>query len=414
MLKFAMHLVVMPVSLDAGRLIGFALIFAFLSFYLGPFLIRIIIPFRGLLVPLLPRNPHVKFRVALRISSYLPRWRGAVTFFGAWSIGLALAYGAKTLLYYTRNGLAASAIFIPVVYAIIARPFYINVLKKEQERMQRQRDRRAAEIVAMVRDKSLGSDHFSLWLRPFNSTGRCWVIARSRKYKSKSESPGKEGWSLEFTDLETVLAAVMEAIAPLIALGASGEQIGAGRADIPEASWQETFRLLTKSSYAIFLLPSLQSGTQWELKFLLSERERLRRVIFILPPSGLDRWQKIRMTENWAGSKKLTYDLDAPTGYRYKAEEISTARDEALRAFERILQPDDYREVCNAADGALIQLSANPRPEIIAMAKLRTAYATFPLYLNWGPRFVQPQFRKQVLGMLSGWSSEVAGDEPRR
>src|SRR6266567_1547737 len=417
------HLVVRWASLHVEATVVASL----LSIYLIPGFIRITVPFRGLLVPSVPRNPHVKLRVALRINSYLPRWTGAVTFLGTWGIGIALTYGIIKLFGIAPNNaligifISLFLVFLVPAYAVWAWHFYHDVLTKEQARIQRRRDRRAAEIVTMARRSSLESNRYSVWLRPFNSTGRCWVIARSREYKFKTEGDAMAGWHLEFTDLETLLAAVIEAIAPLIALGTSGEQVGAGRVDTTERSWRGAYILLARSAHAVFLLPSLQSGTQWELKFLLNEQELIRRVIFVIPPDTLDKlversWEDlvVRGTMELAGSQKVTFPKFSAIGkstarYRHETSEMRAAREGALQAFERILKPDDYGKVRDATDGALIQLSNDPWPKIVAMAKLRTAYAGFPFHYNWGPRFVQQQFRKQVLGILSGWSPKLVG-----
>ena len=409
--------------------------------------------FRGLLLPAFPRKPGGQVRRLLRISSFLPRWASAGYFSAAWALGLAAAYGAfvcgeayrraftgSSVVDHVMNTVgwfvALLAFFLAVGYVVTAPWLYQRVRRWEQEGCQRSRDLRAAATLA-VAERGAPGEHgpYSIWLRPFNSTGRCWVIAKSRKAGKDDETARHTGYHVDATDIETMLATVMEPIAPLVALGASGEQVGAGRVEVPGDRWQDSFALLARSAHTIFLLPSQRPGTRWEIDFLLRERELLDRVVFIVPPAFLASIGTVMAVHLGPGPRTLG-NLRALSGQMYRGSrrardthelrsrtqavqrqavsevlasgfgEGREAREEALRMLRDLLPQVDYRRVTDAArgtefpeGGALVKLSHNGTVSVASAIALRTHYPAWYHYSD-GPRFDQRLFRTEILRLF--------------
>ncbi|MET9634469.1 hypothetical protein ABZX92_44145 [Lentzea sp. NPDC006480] len=250
--------------------------------------VRIIAPFRALLLPALPRRDQGLLRRVLRVHSYLPRWWSAGYLVAGWAVGLVAGYFALQLDFDRMPAwpasLLATVIYLGLsVYVGVAYVYYHDVRGREQLRIQVRRDERAERVLADLRGGRESRGH-SVWLRSFQSTGRVRVIARSKYVKLKNEDVSKGGLHVYLGDFETMLAEAVEHVAPLIALGESGEQIGAGRVRTREEDWREVFTLLTTSAHTIYLMPSLRPGTQWELDQVLMTPDLLRRCVFVLPP----------------------------------------------------------------------------------------------------------------------------------
>jgi hypothetical protein len=427
----------------------FALAAALAAWYAAVTLVR----FRGLLLPAFPRKPGGRVRRLLRISSFLPRWASAGYFSAAWALGLAAAYGAFVCgKAYQRAFTGSSRVdqvmntvgwflalfgFLLAVGYVIATPWlYQRVWRWEQKGCQRSRDLRAAATLA-VAERGAPGQHgpYSIWLRPFNSTGRCWVIAKSRQVGKRDESTGDAGYHVNVTDIETMLATVMEPIAPLVALGASGEQVGAGRVEVPGDRWQDTFAVLARSAHTIFLLPSQHAGTRWEIDFLLRERRLLDRAVFIVPPAFLASVGTAMYIHLGPGPRALgnlralsrqmygggrrardTNELRSRTQavQRQAVSEVlasgfgegQEAREEALGMLRDLLPEVDYRRVTDAArgaefpeGGALVKLSHNGTVSVASAVALRTGYPAW-YHSSHGPRFDQRLFRTGILRLL--------------
>src|SRR5262249_40088098 len=84
--------------------------------------------------------------------------------------------------------------------------------------------------------------------------------------------------------LELVLADKLRRVAPLVGLGRSGEQPGAGRIESEEESWHSDFHLLARRARAIYVVPAPNEGTQWEIAEILKHDKLLSKTIFIIPP----------------------------------------------------------------------------------------------------------------------------------
>jgi hypothetical protein len=170
---------------------------------------------------------------------------------------------------------------------------------KDQQIAQRARDQRAVQIYDRIRagepERQLPS--YSLYLRPFTSTARARIPLRSAVLKRSVSEPTMGVFDPElgkttrykrhvtFGDFETELAALVEADAPLIALGKTGEQIGAGRIRSDDKDWITSFERLAEHAIVIFLMPSIHEGTQWEIKRIRDDAQLLRKTILYIPPN---------------------------------------------------------------------------------------------------------------------------------
>jgi hypothetical protein len=241
---------------------------------------------------------------------------------------------------------------------------------------------------------------YSVWLRPFSSTGRIWVIEKSKYVRLKSEEISKGGYHVEWGDFETFLAIVLEPFAPLIALGAGGEQIGAGRIHVSEENWQDRFKLLAGSAHSVFLLPSRRSGTQWELCWLLETPRILQRCIFVVPPLP-DLKLRIRASFAAPGVKYLPSTKLSERGYstlRWQ-QQLWDVRSEVMKTLAQFLLPEEYAKLERARHGALFQLSSESGPHIVRYSELAVSE---PWWTYWsGPRFSQSRLRSAVLDLIN-------------
>lgn len=132
-----------------------------------------------------------------------------------------------------------------------------------------------------------GTIPFFLYLRPFASTGTVSILKRAARMKKATwdislDLPGKVVWD----DLEAVLARALQPIAPLVALGLPGEQLGASRWAASEDDWQDLIVDLLDQAALVFALPSSHGGTKWELDGIFEVDDWRRKTIFIVPSSG--------------------------------------------------------------------------------------------------------------------------------
>ena len=403
--------------------------------------------FRGVVLPALPRRAGGRLRRALRISSYLARGFSAAYFVAAWAVTLAISYGvwAGAAAYFRafsgkapidgfmRNagGWLGFIVLLILVggYIYEARLIYQAIRRWEQARVQRLRDQRAARTLAALQEgRSAPYGAYSIWLRPFTSTGRCWVTVRSGKAGGRNDPAYLVGYRVVVGDLETMLAAMMEPVAPVIALGRSGEQVGAGRIDVPEERWQEAFTVLARSARAIFLLPSEREGTHWEIDFLIGEPELLDRTVFVVPPPLFNR--KIFAVERDPGARPLE-TRSRPTGSSADRREATTrygtydkvseivageirdtltaegtqARAGALQALEGILPADEYAKVSRVTGGklsgyggALLTLDNDEAVRVRRLGRLEVGQAPWNAWAS-GPRFNQALLRAGLLKM---------------
>jgi hypothetical protein len=159
---------------------------------------------------------------------------------------------------------------------------------------QRRRDRWAAAIDEKLADET--GDLFTLYLRPFTSTGRVRIPLKSIVLKrgviagpatvqdTQLGLTSRFKRYVTFGDFETELADTVDSQAPLVALGRPGEQVGAGRIESTDEDWRAKFRHLATRAVAIVVVPSLRSGTRAEIDAILSTPEWAVKTMFFVPP----------------------------------------------------------------------------------------------------------------------------------
>jgi hypothetical protein len=141
---------------------------------------------------------------------------------------------------------------------------------------QRTRDGYAVHIkCAVLQGGALPT--YSLYLRTFELTAGLGVPFEEHRLLR-----GVDGQ--KDRDLETLLAEALEPMAPLIALGRTGEHIGAGRIEVVEQGWQYLVELLMRGAGCIIVIPSHRHGTLWEVATLL-RRQLMRSALFLMPSS---------------------------------------------------------------------------------------------------------------------------------
>jgi len=82
-----------------------------------------------------------------------------------------------------------------------------------------------------------------------------------------------------------LLTAAVERTTPLVALGRSGEQVGAGRIKSHNDTWRATFERLAQAAEIIFVLPGDSESVRWEVDWLCAN-QLLGRCIFLDPREG--------------------------------------------------------------------------------------------------------------------------------
>lgn len=164
-----------------------------------------------------------------------------------------------------------------------------DVASADSKARQRRRERNAAALIA-----TRGTDgrRFSLYLRPFASTGGVKILGKASTRKRGMTHTSMFGGSHvshtveHWEDLETVLADALGGRSPLVALGRPGEHIGAALVAVSDEEWQSLVRQLADRAELIFLLPSKDPGTAWELACVLQDPRLLAKTVVVLPGSG--------------------------------------------------------------------------------------------------------------------------------
>jgi hypothetical protein len=203
----------------------------------------------------------------------------------------------SSLVFQGKEIMELLGLIVIIVVFMVGRSW---VREKVQQSDQRLRDQRAVQIYDKLKASKPGqrAPPYSLYLRPFTSTGHARIPLRSDVYKRgvlAGPTPGI--WDPElgqttrykryvtFGDFETELAKLVEPQAPLIALGRTGEQIGAGRIESDDKDWRVDFELLAEHAKVIFLVPSPHEGTQWEIKSILNDAKLLSKTVLFVPPN---------------------------------------------------------------------------------------------------------------------------------
>jgi hypothetical protein len=126
----------------------------------------------------------------------------------------------------------------------------------------------------MEKELLIGGHPFTLYLRPFTSTGRVHIPLKSvvlkrgvtagpaTVYDPQLGMTSRFKRYVTFGDFETALADFVHSKAPLVALGKPGEQIGAGRIESTDEDRRAKFEQLATHAAAIVLVPSVRPGTR--------------------------------------------------------------------------------------------------------------------------------------------------------
>jgi hypothetical protein len=318
-------------------------------------------------------------------------WRLAVL------TGAAAAGVGLFLLSQRTTDFILAIAFFPLPMASVL--FFLAARDRDQRAQQRHRDRRVLLRLEQMRD---GTDAFFLYLRPFASTGGVRVLRRvARRKRSKSSYYGRDprfnpgpGYQYRldvvWNDLETLLAMLLEPYAPLVGLGRPGEQFGAGRVPADEATWQDLVRDLADNAWLLFLLPSEDQGTRWELDLVMGTPRLLRKTVFIVPGSGdasdyVDR-------RAWGPPVRLhgglTYRMDGASFGA--AHEPLRSNDElrrgAIECLERVGARPAARQAGDSSTGALIMLGKDRRVRLFhSLQGYASSWTVNPLDL--GPVF---------------------------
>ncbi len=146
--------------------------------------------------------------------------------------------------------------------------FFQKLLRKKG------RDIRAKGIWAELK---LGNNtSYSLFLRPFNSDNKILV--------EKNVSAIDSIYTIDYNyNIETLIAKAVEYKYPLIGLGKKGGFDGGGKITSSNNSWKRDFVMLIENCEKVFIIPSMNPGTLYELNYIF-DRELLWKTIFILPP----------------------------------------------------------------------------------------------------------------------------------
>lgn len=172
--------------------------------------------------------------------------------------------------------------FLTVIVGIIGYMISIVMQKKHQ----RLRNCRASKI--MISLKKMPKPVYSLYLRAFSTTGMMQQSIASHQFEEWG------GQTDMFLDFEAVLAKAVEIFAPLVKLGTSDKNVGAGVIRCNDSDWQEKLKLLAQESNFIFVLPSYSYGTMWEIQWVL-KNGLIEKCFFVMPRDDYS----INWAEEW-------------------------------------------------------------------------------------------------------------------
>jgi hypothetical protein len=168
--------------------------------------------------------------------------------------------------------------------------FSLKARRRCDASIQRARDK----WVVRHRDSLLsGESHFFLYLRPFDSAGAIYVPQRAQALRAH-RTTGYEGRTqIVWSDLEALIAGALAGAGPLVGVGRQDDNFGAARIKAAriraarvvsaDESWRELVLKLMHNAMAIYMLPSGQSGTTWELDRIVENPLLRAKTIFVIP-----------------------------------------------------------------------------------------------------------------------------------
>ncbi len=178
----------------------------------------------------------------------------------------------------------ALGVFAFIAYRVVRRrrQFHLNT--------------RAATIVE--------SEPFTLYLRPFRTSGRLPVLCQLPKTTDR--------WLMGKTwDLEFALTIAVDDVAPLVAIGHQSASLGAAKVTASDETWRETMLDLARRAQHIVMVPLDRPSTLWEAEQVLAEPALKAKTLFLMPPRSLFRgllerampWRSLRRLWNGARAK---------------------------------------------------------------------------------------------------------------
>ncbi len=236
------------------------------------------------------------------------------------------------------------------------------IRKKYHQIAQRDRDQRTAQLYDKLNANNPDeqTETFSFYLRPFKSTGRVRIPLRSKMYKRGVLAGPTHGIYdpeigrtsrykryVTFGDFETELAKIVETESPLVALGRTGEQIGAGRLESNDKDWRKSFKLFAQHARVIFLIPSTHDGTKWEIKRILNDSGLLLKTIFFIPPSDTVLGTDVGPHLEIGAGKGHVGELDL--------------KKDAIKAIKKFLSKKQINKIKKDKLGALLRLTQNQK-----------------------------------------------------
>jgi hypothetical protein len=204
-------------------------------------------------------------------------------------------------------GFAGVGLALAITWVAVIIGGHISV--RETRSVQRERDRRAAEILeAVLRGCPC---QYYLYLRSFFLTGQLQLMNQTRGNSQLMPSFFSEA---EMTDLETMLERAVRKSGPLIALGQPGEMIGAGRLPVPEEEWMARFTELARRATCIFVVPYPSTGTFWEVGWL-RDNGYFAKCVFVMPPIVIPvekfEWRKRKVVRVTVFDMKILWEKAA-------------------------------------------------------------------------------------------------------
>jgi hypothetical protein len=280
-------------------------------------------------------------------------------------------------------------------------PVSVALLRLGLRRRQAWQDARAAEIMSTLRaDAAAPAPPFFLYLRAFETTGRLRVplFVRLRR--------GSVAITQGVTDdLESYVGQAVHGVAPLIALGRPGENVGAGRIATADAHWQADIDVLIRRARGVLLVPSDRAGTRWEID-QLQRSGLLPKVIFVMPPragSGYDsaaRWEAARAALASQGLQLPPYN---PRGLLFE-----------LAPDGRFLQAEPLLPHAPRATRRAVLRLLDPAPATLSMQRsLRRATRRTWTAAVWGWAETLRQISIYALALAAPWAAPPSADFDR-
>jgi hypothetical protein len=230
-----------------------------------------------------------------------------------------------------------------MVVAVIVRPLFA-LIERESLARQAARDSAAQRIMVCLR-KQRGRPRYSLYLRPFNTTG---LLASN----TVEVSPGSQPGNIQI-DFEAILTSAFLADRPLIALGVPGALLpthpegmttwpinqtwdipGTGKILTTESGWRQDLILLASHAETIVIVPLNFPGTIWEIQWLF-DNHMLGKCVFIMPASmgGARGYDKA-----WKASVRTLSALGIEPPDYHPSGQLFVVEDGAIRSLPSFVQ----------------------------------------------------------------------------